>query len=702
MSLDSIKFKQTYNKIDDNIANEFYLPSMANSICYDRMSGYFGSTIFIIAWSALKKFVLNKGHMRIICSPVLSDEDINAINSGEKARTDKSLKESLIRELQNIWEREDLRKPFQVLSALIAQDIIEIKIAYGQILPNFKQLFHDKVGIFYDGKNAVSFRGSVNETFKGLSNSGNIESISVFTTWNNESDALRVEHDKVLFDRLWINSAPGVTVIPLPSDVKTEISKYRTNKNWEDLIDEISVKINRICEWTADPNGARTPREHQANALCNWVDNHHRGILEHATGSGKTYTCLCAIRRSIQEGKTILILVPSVDLLKQWSDEVESTFKDLHPLIMLCGESHQSWRKDNNLKFMTGHCSDKPKITIATMDTAVMGDFLSNISQGEHLFVVADEVHRIGSPNRRKFFNIDCGYRLGVSATPKRYGDAEGTNAILNYFGGIIQPVYSLQDAIHDEVLTPYFYCPKIVSLTPEEQSDWNEISKKIRERYAQLKSSNDASVESDQKLTFLCLERSRIIKKAHNKVYLALDILKQEYKLGQKWIIYCEDKSQLNEIVSLLLHELPDADIREYYSDMPGSREETLKAFSRFGGIIVSIKCLDEGVDLPSATHAIILASSRNPREFIQRRGRILRKYPGKYFSWLFDAIVVPDTTDKESINGDSILCGELSRAIQFSQWSKTQGGTGHLRIAAAKYDIDFDKLYNLGSEDE
>lgn len=702
MPLDTLTYKQTYNKIDDDIANDFYMPSMENSVCYDRMSGYFGCTIFIIAWSALKTFVQNKGHMRIICSPVLSEEDIDAIKNGEKARTDEVLKRSLLQELQSLWLREDLRKPFQVLSALIAQNIIELKIAYGQILPNYKQLFHDKVGIFSDGKHSVSFRGSVNETFKGLSNNGNLESFSVFTTWNNESDAQRVDNDKSLFERLWNNTAPGVVVTPLPNDVKTELAKYRSEASWEDLIDEISIKVKKVCEWTADPNGARIPRNHQANALSNWVANHHRGILEHATGSGKTYTCLCAIRRSIQEGKSVLILVPSIDLLKQWNEEVQTTFKDLQPLIMLCGESHNIWKKDGNLKFMTGRSNGKAKITIATMDTAVMKDFLSNVCSGEHLFIVADEVHRLGSPNRRKIFCINAGYRLGVSATPKRYGDPEGTQSLLNYFGGIIPPVYSLEDAIKDEVLTPYFYCPKIVSLSPEEQSDWNEISLKIKERYAQLKSSNSDSPDNDSKLKFMLLQRSRIIKKARSKVQLALDILRCNYKQGQKWIVYCEDRTQLQEVVSLLLRELPDADVREYFSEMAGDREETLKAFSLFGGIVVSIKCLDEGVDIPSTTHAIILASSHNPREFIQRRGRVLRKYPGKFFSWLYDAIVVPDTTDKESVNADSILCGELSRAIQFSQWSKTEAGTGHLRIAAAKYNIDFDKLYNLGSEDE
>ena len=155
MPLDILKYKQTYNKIDDDIANDFYLPTMANSVCYDRMSGYFGSTVFIIAWDALKTFVANGGRMRLICSPVLSDDDINAILKGEKAQSDKILKEALRQELDSIWKDEKLRKPFQVLAALISQNIIEVKIAYGNAHPSFKQLFHDKVGIFSDGVNLL-------------------------------------------------------------------------------------------------------------------------------------------------------------------------------------------------------------------------------------------------------------------------------------------------------------------------------------------------------------------------------------------------------------------------------------------------------------------------------------------------------------------------------------------------------------------
>ena len=702
ISLLNIDYKQTYNKIDDNIAKDFYLPSMSNSVCYDRMSGYFGSTIFIIAWDALKDFVSNNGKMRLICSPILSDDDINAIHQGEKALTDNILSSHLQKELETIWASEVLRKPFQVLSALISKGVIEVKIAYGSVHPSMKQLFHDKVGIFSDGEHIVSFRGSVNETFKGLSNTGNLESISVFTSWNNESDEKRVIADCSLFERLWANEAPGVVVTNLPNDVKKQILERCPKSSWEELVEEISVQVKKSSNWSANPFGSRLPRQHQLEALENWSANSHRGILEHATGSGKTFTSLCAIRHAISKGKTILILVPSIDLLKQWKDEVDNSFGDLNPFVMLCGENFQSWKKKGMLSFMTSPFDDRPKITIASMDTAVMKSFIDNIKDGKHLFVVADEVHRLGSPNRRKIFKLKADYKLGVSATPRRYGDPIGTKAILDYFGWIVQPVYSLQDAIRDEVLTPYFYSPICVTLTDDEQNEWMDVTKKIKERYARVSSSNSIDIDNDTLLKRLLLQRARIIKKAEGKTQLALDIIKEHYRQGDRWIVYCEDKTQLHSVVSLLLHNCPDIDVREYYAEMDGDRERTLRDFEKFGGVVVSIKCLDEGVDIPSTDHAIILASSKNPREFIQRRGRVLRKSLGKTYSWLYDAIVIPSETDLDSVKSDSIICGELSRAIQFASWSDTPTADTRLRMIAAKYDIPYRDLNSNCLEDE
>lgn len=700
-TLHDISLRLTYNKAEHDIAEEFYLPCMASSARYDRMSGYFGSTIYIIAWGALKEFVHNGGKMRIICSPCLSNEDLDAIQKGQKAFTDESLKQSLEAEISRLFNSDELRKPYEVLAYLISQNIVEIRIAYGiNEQTNVKRLFHDKVGIFQSSSDAVSFTGSVNETYKGLSDDGNSESITVFSSWQSQTDALRIAEHQKYFDDLWNNNLDKVIVTPIPSSIRAIISKHVPSSSWEELVDEINSERASAKKWSAEANHERKPRKHQADALNKWVKNGHKGIFEHATGSGKTYTSLCAIRYAISNGKTVLILVPSADLLKQWFDEVNEVFSDLLPNILTCGDGNVLWKKNNYLHYMTTP-DGKPKIVISTMDTAVMPDFLKSINEGEHLFVVADEVHRMGSPSHRKFFNTVAGYKLGVSATPRRYGDPEGTEAIISYFGNILQPPYTLQDAIRNNVLTPYYYWPSVVRLEEEEQNEWNTLSKQISQRYAIVQSKNLKSSD-DRSLQSLLLRRANIIKNANGKVQLAVDILSRRYERGQRWIVYCQDKAQLHEVAQAIHKQLPKIDLSVYYADMDGSREETLKSFALDGGVIVSIKCLDEGIDIPAASHAIILASSKNPREFIQRRGRVLRKHPSKLFSYIFDAIVIPADSNEVNYKADSLIGGELSRAIQFASWADTSYGTDKLKIIAFRNKFDINSLINDGNEED
>ena len=195
-------------------------------------------------------------------------------------------------------------------------------------------------------------------------------------------------------------------------------------------------------------------------------------------------------------------------------------------------------------------------------------------------------------------------------------------------------------------------------------------------------------------------LARARIVKQAVNKVGLALNVIQRYYKSGQKWIVYCDNQTQLGDVLSLLLQHGYDA--YEYHSEMTGDRDETLNYFEHYGGVLVSIRCLDEGVDIPSTTHALILASSKNPREFIQRRGRILRKYPGKHFAQLYDAIVMPEKSFSEDDVGNSIVMAELSRAIQFGEWAENPSCVADLRIIARRYGVNYRDIKDGGLEDD
>lgn len=701
MSLEGIEFKASYNKAEDDIAEGFYLPCMRASIRYDRISGYFGSTIYIIAWSAIKEFIAHGGRMRLICSPCISDADEAALAEGYSARNNDLLAGSIRREVEALFASQALSAPARLLAYMVSEEIIDVKIAVPgeQAGADTRRMFHDKVGVFSDGALSVGFRGSMNETFKGLSSDGNVESIDVFPSWADARDRERVETAVSFFGRLWEGIIPGVAVYSFPSDVKAVLKDKAKGADWEQLLEEIKVTQSIAAKWKPDKRpGGNTPREHQTNALRAWVAAGRRGIFEHATGSGKTFTAMCAIREAFGRGETVLVLVPSRDLLSQWYDELTKTIGDIKVYYLLCGDGHAEWRQGSTLTAWTTPASNQNRVIISTMDTASSQDFIRRVAQGAHLFMVADEVHRLGSPERRKIFTLDTGARLGLSATPRRYGDPVGTQAIMDYFGGIIPPPYTLEDAIHAGVLTKYFYHPQKLSLTKAEQVRWDEITEKVRKLLGRSKGIVD--LEATPRLKMLLINRARIVKNAAGKVPLALDVLRKNYKPGQKWIVYCDNSYQLKAVLNSAMAAGFDA--YEYYAGMAGDREMTIAYFEDNGGVLVSIKCLDEGVDIPSTTHALILASSQNPREFIQRRGRILRRANGKHFAELYDAITLPVMTEGEEEKSLSIITAELSRAIQFGSSAENYSGVTDLKNIAAEFQIDFNTLRNGGLEDD
>lgn len=703
--LRDFEFKSSYNKLNDNIAEDFYLPCMRNSTTYKRISGYFGSTIYLIAWSALKEFIDNGGHMKILCSPYLTNEDSEAIREGKNAQNDEILAKAFKNELEAMINNDSISSASKLLACLIANKIVEIKLVIahdkGKRQPEIERLYHDKAGVFID-KNAdmVAFRGSINETYSGLSDNGNVESADIFQSWDGGKDAQRAFDISDGFDLVWEGHYEVLKIYDLPEDTKKYLKEKTEDYHWDELLKEVKVQVNKAEKWK--PNKTTDViklKDHQVNALEKWEQNGYRGIYQGCTGCGKTVIAISAIRHELDAGKKVLVLVPSKELLDNWNKEVRRILTDINVNVFLCGNGNNSWRNNGNLALWTSNTSRDHNIVISIMDTAAKDEFINSINMGGHLFVVADEVHRMGSPFHSKLFNVNYGTAIGLSATPERYGDPNGTQAIIKYFGNILEPAYTLKDALNDHVLTEYFYYPRVVALTDEEQAEWDDYTQRISKRYAMTHVSLK-NLSDDSYMQNLMIQRSRILKKAKNKTILALEILRRNYKEGQKWLVYCEDKTQLKEVLSSIRQEGIDA--YAYYAEMSGNRENTLTYFAENGGVIVSIKCLDEGVDIPSTTHALILASSKNPREFIQRRGRILRKADNKTLSFLYDAIVVPNNTTVQEEKSLSIVASELARAIEFGENSVSPACITDLKLIALRYGMDYRELIQEGIEDD
>jgi superfamily II DNA or RNA helicase len=654
--LAELPLRNAYTSSRDSLIDGFYLPCLSAARNYDRAVGYFRSSLYVLVGVALSDFARHGGHIRMICSPSFAAEDLDAIERGLVAK--ETLDEALIAEMRSLLERPENRPPMELLATLVGVGVLDLKVAYR---PGASGIFHDKLGIFTDeASQFVSFSGSANETYPAWDFQGNHESVEVFRSWL-PSDTERTQRHREYFESLWLNKEAGVTVCDLPAVPRHHLLALR---NVEGVDAAVGVVRKAIRNQPTISQGVRQPKllqDHQRQAVDDWYARGCRGLLRHATGSGKTITALAIMRRWLTERGPCLIVVPTEILVAQWRDEIDAELATIEPAVLQAGAGadRDDWL-DLLPDFTRSGLELGSRLVVATMSTASSAEFVGRVVEGRHLLVVVDEVHRVGSTHHKQLLSLDAGGRLGMSATPERFGDPEGTRAIFDYFGDVLQPEFTLVDAIRAGRLVPYDYQVHVVPLLPDEQRRWVELSERISAEYARLPETGQEKILTSH-FKMLLIQRARIIKRAAEKTALARALLQERYQVGDRWLVYCEDQAQLIEVV----RELRSIGIQtlEYHSGMLGARAETLSYFSERGGVLVAIRCLDEGVDLPAVDHALILASSTNPREFVQRRGRVLRSAPLKFSAEIHDALVSLQDGD-----ANVLIDSDARRAVQFA----------------------------------
>ncbi|MFD0824439.1 DEAD/DEAH box helicase family protein [Neobacillus sp. M.A.Huq-85] len=433
-------------------------------------------------------------------------------------------------------------------------------------------------------------------------------------------------------------------------------------------------------------------REYQQEAIRNWFRNNCQGLLEMATGTGKTITALSATAKLWEVTKRlgVVIVCPYTHLVDQWVKDIK--WFGMSPIV-----AYQSkWLWEDNLQseisaFESGIINHFCLITtVATFTSKTMQNILQTLNS-EVLFI-ADEAHHLGAKKNRECLVSAIPYRLALSATPNRWHDEEGTDELIEYFGNSIVFKYGLDKAI-GEFLTEYYYYPHIVYLDEDESEYYFEITKKI----ARMSAFND-SIDENESLQSLMIERSRIISRARNKLSVLKEIMKSQ--TDSKFnIVYCGDskidgEKQIDSVTKMLGNEL-DMDVHTFTSrETKEERKELLERFES-GELqaLVAIKCLDEGVDVPATQTAYILASSTNPREFIQRRGRVLRKHKNKQYSYIHDFIVVPrhleeiQTLEPSLFNTErNLIKRELARFSEFADLA-INGPLAHEKLNKLKH---------------
>ncbi len=588
-------------------------------------------------------------------------EDISAIKSGIQGRT--ILEASLDREINQSLGDEKLKSAAKILALLVTQGAIEFKLA---VKKNFAPgMFHSKVGIFEDIQGGRSaFCGSTNETWSGWADYGNSESFLAKSSYAGPESLADVEELDAYFKLLWTDQLSNLDVRNFPETPLEILKKSVEGSNLKELIDDYK-KLKAHKEFEEISNQSAKPRKqlmkHQTEVLMSWANEGNVGIIDHVTGAGKTITALQAIREWIQNGKPALVLVPSTLLQRQWASEIRNEI-GIEPLFVGGGLGKRSEWLISLSDATRNDIAFGPRVTVAVLSSAVREDFIKRLMTGKHLLVVGDEVHTTGQKQAIELLgNLKkCGARLGLSATYSRYGDEEGTLRIEQVFGKPLLPKFTIADAIKAGRLVPYNYHFSTCALNELEAEDFRELTKQIQQLMA--REGGAAFSDFSYFLQQLIFRRAKIIKQAESKIAVTQEILIKNYKKDDRWLVYCDDRRQISSIENAIKNlGFP---ILKYFDAMDGDKDATLKLFAEQGGVLLAIKCLDEGIDIPSATHALILASSQNPREYIQRRGRVLRSNPesGKVKAEIFDVL----TLDDDEI---PVMVNELNRMESFAE---------------------------------
>ncbi len=650
-------YRSTFNDFD----NDFLNPSYAESISFDRGSGYFSLKSLVLSIDGLIKFIRNGGNIRLICNPELSSEDIELIAHGvlidEKRATNDLLNSYSLKEIST-----DDEIKMDIISNLIENGRLKIKVAFMN-----DGIYHEKFGIFADKEGEmVYFNGSANETKSAKKK--NFESFMVTESWDSEKSRRSILKEKEYFEKLWNNKIDddSLIVYDFPIALKEKIFKdYKVSPSIEEAIHKYEIRKD---------TKKKELYPFQEKAIDEFINNDYKHFYEMATGTGKTFTSIKTIEKVLKiEGKVfVMICVPQIDLQTQWVKALADEGFD--NVLMLGGES-DSKQTDENITTAMIHwfSQDEPIVCVAVYDTffAKVYDKCDNI---DNLFVIFDEAHNLNF-NQIKKLPKNARMKLGLSATVERFNAAE-EKAIIRYFiEDSIEPYYyGIEDAIENGFLSRYKYHPIYVRLSFEDYEKYEAKTKSIG-KYLAFKKDEDDHTYDDQ-INRLRNERSLILKQSSAK----LDKLEEmigEFNFRNS-VVYCgQGKDEDDSIVDLVtskLYLLGKYDVTQFTSKTK-DRKRVLYEFEHdYYDTLVAIKCFDEGVDVPKLDKIYIMASDASMRQTVQRRGRVLRKCKetGKTIANIYDMVVLPPIGVYDVPH--AMIVAEFGRAYEYARLAENK----------------------------
>lgn len=716
----------------------FFSDCLCNSTQFDLMLGFFSSSAINILADGFASFLYNGGCMNLIVNDILTEQDRNAIANGEQICPIPFFDLHNIEKLKDTLSERD-EHFFDCLAWLIRNDRLDVKIV---VPKNGIGISHTKSGVFSDGVNKVGFDGSCNFSRSALVDNiesltiscdwdGNIavatineikrEFDNVFTgkdenvifvsadevrthiveTFKNKDlkDLLEAEYKFILQD-MSDKSLPKTVVKALDkakNKVEVEIKKLKS-----DIEKSNSIEFGK----PRFPYESG-PREYQQQAFENWKHNKQKGLFAMATGTGKTITslnCLLEIYNKLGYYKAI-ILVPTITLVEQWEKECKKF--NFSTIIKVCSK-YNSWKTSvANLRLLelTNSNNDLSYIIISTYASFVRSNVFIELNQfpKNKLLLIADEAHNMGGGLMAdRLPEIKYLRRIGLSATPERQYDEMGNRKLMEFFGCDDNYTfeYSMADAIENGALCRYYYYPHIVRLTNDEMVEYVDLTKKI------VKIMGFHDVETQEMLKMFLLKRKRIIHKAVNKLEVFKQIIQQRVKdngnlkytlvyvpegnksdgfdadiFDQSDIMLSDPETMhlIDDFTTIVRDIHPHIVVRQFTSGS-NDREVMLKGFANGDiDVLMSMKCLDEGVDVPRSEFAVFCSSTGNPRQFVQRRGRVLRTHKDKRFAIIHDLVVIPENMFDEECYAleKSLVQSELKRVRDFAVLSENLNDT-------------------------
>lgn len=705
MSLKNVPLKNEYRSLIDNVIQDFYIPLLQEATVYKRAVGFFSSSSLVELTKGIAAMAQRGGKIQIVASPYLSAEDIEAIQRGYKERN-QIIEKAVLREITS--EKLDYfsMQRLNLLACLIADGVLDIRIAFTDS-GNGIGMYHEKMGIIEDREgNFVAFSGSMNESATAMS--VNYEAIDVFRSWGDENEAERVTLKQNAFSSIWNDSEPTIKVVEFPSVAQTIIEKYKRAPANYSVDAEQFARLNRGSDLPLPEGkdiqsavGARIPDEihlhdYQEEAIAAWVGENYRGIFDMATGTGKTYTGLGAIAKlseDLSDCLAVIIVCPYQHLVEQWVEDIVRF--NIKPIVGYSSSAQKDWKnrlskavRDQKLRadksFLCFVCTN------ATFTNSFVQEQIDKIKTS--VLLVVDEAHNFGAASYARLLDDRFTYRLALSATLERHRDEEGTQLLYSFFGKKCIE-YPLSRAIEEGKLTPYKYYPIVVHLEEGELSQYEQLSYEMSKCIIKDK---NGKYKLNKHGEILALRRARIVAGASKK----LDALRQEiqpYVHDNNILVYCGatnvladnadytssdpgDIRQIEAVTNILGNELGMSVAQFTSKENIELRTMIKNQFQRGDRLqaIVAIKCLDEGVNIPGIRTAFILASTTNPKEYIQRRGRVLRKAPNKPFAVIYDFVTLPrpldavsSLTTEQAQRDLALVKNELSRIKEFGRLS-------------------------------